>query len=144
MADSPAQARGTRVTPERWRKIKSIIENTPSLPDERRAFLDHACGDDAELRREVGEMLAVEEEVDEFLAGPAVPGLRHVLAGTPAPRRIGAYRTVELIERGGMGEVYLARREDDFEKQVALKLLPEEIADDATVKRFHKERQILA
>ncbi|HRC84037.1 MAG TPA: protein kinase, partial [Thermoanaerobaculia bacterium] len=62
-----------------------------------------------------------------------------------AGMRLGAYRILRELGRGGMARVYLAERADDqFDQQVALKIL-ERPADDAqAVARFHRERQILA
>ena len=59
--------------------------------------------------------------------------------------RIGAYRLVKELGRGGMGTVYLAVRSDDsFQKRVALKVLKRGMDTDAIVRRFRNERQILA
>jgi serine/threonine protein kinase len=64
---------------------------------------------------------------------------------TADPRRIGAYRLVELIGRGGMGEVHLAERIDrEFEHQVAIKLIAGAFDSPLTQQRFLSERQILA
>ncbi|MEM7585548.1 MAG: tetratricopeptide repeat protein [Acidobacteriota bacterium] len=59
-------------------------------------------------------------------------------------RRIGPYRIESLIARGGMGAVYLAVREDDFQKRVALKLVRPELQSVEILRRFAAERQILA
>ena len=59
--------------------------------------------------------------------------------------RIGSYRLVKELGRGGMGTVYLAVRSDDsFQKRVALKVLKRGMDTDAIVRRFRNERQILA
>jgi eukaryotic-like serine/threonine-protein kinase len=73
---------------------------------------------------------------------------------SPSPRppdapvegvRIGPYRLVRELGRGGMGTVYLAVRSDDaFQKRVALKVLKRGMDSDAIVRRFRNERQILA
>ena len=58
---------------------------------------------------------------------------------------IGAYRTIRLLGRGGMGVVLLAERIDgQFEKQVALKLLRSGLGSADIQRRFLRERQILA
>lgn len=59
-------------------------------------------------------------------------------------RRVGPYRIERLIAQGGMGAVYLATRQDDFEKRVALKLVRPELKTAEIVRRFAAERQILA
>ena len=126
------------------RRVLEILDATlAEPPGSRPQFLDRACGDDHELRREVESLLELEDEADRFLDQPAVPkpGDSAMFGeGT----RIGPYRVLEKLGRGGMGTVYKAVREDDFEKQVALKLLQRDLASEANVRRFHNERQILA
>jgi tetratricopeptide (TPR) repeat protein len=57
---------------------------------------------------------------------------------------IGRYRVVRHLGSGGMGAVYLALRDDDFRKEVAIKLLRRGMDTEAIVNRFRTERQILA
>ncbi len=60
-------------------------------------------------------------------------------------RRLGAYEVVALIGSGGMGEVYRARRIDaQYEKEVAIKLVPSGLPASFILKRLRAERQILA
>ncbi len=58
-------------------------------------------------------------------------------------RQIGGYRIVSLIGRGGMGQVFLAER-PDVGKRVAVKLLQSELASQDDVRRFLRERRVLA
>jgi serine/threonine protein kinase/tetratricopeptide (TPR) repeat protein len=58
---------------------------------------------------------------------------------------IGPYRIIRRIGHGGMGAVYLAERDDDqFKKQVAIKLVRPGMDTDFVLRRFLSERQILA
>ena len=59
-------------------------------------------------------------------------------------RRIGPYRVQRLLARGGMGRVYEATREDEYEQRVALKLIASDRLSTEVLARFYKERQILA
>ncbi len=60
-------------------------------------------------------------------------------------RRLGAYRIEREIGRGGMGAVYEAVRVDkEFNKRVAIKLVKRGMDTDFILRRFRKERQILA
>src|SRR5678815_5241979 len=60
-------------------------------------------------------------------------------------RRIGVYRLDEEIGRGGMGAVYRATRVDgEFDQTVAIKLIKRGMDTDLILKRFRRERQILA
>jgi tetratricopeptide (TPR) repeat protein len=62
-----------------------------------------------------------------------------------AGERIGPFEILGEIGRGGMGEVYLARRADEeFRQEVALKLIRVGMASDDALQRFRTERQISA
>lgn len=59
--------------------------------------------------------------------------------------RIGPYRILREIGRGGMGKVYSAEREDqEFERRVAIKLISPGLHSASVAHRFRSERQILA
>ncbi len=130
------------MTPERWQQIKQILDACAARPDEELSpWLDDACGGDAELRREVESLLAQEDRLTGFIEEPAVPLRRE---RDDVGRRVGPYRLTRLLGRGGMGAVYLAVREGEFEQRVALKLVQDWLVNDDLVRRFHAERQILA
>ena len=134
--------------PERWQQIKEIFQTTFELPPgERPAHLDQACGGDRELLAEV-ESLLLSMEDEGFLASAAadyVPGaLTAESFDRNIGRRVGAYQMVRLIGEGGMGAVYLAERAGEFHQQAAIKLLRAGMDSRGIVRRFHKERQILA
>ena len=118
-------------------------------PAERRRFVAEACGDDAELRRELEELLVADKQAVgwfEELAGGIAAAADVELESAARPRvRIGPYRTLEVIGRGGMGVVYRAERVDgQFEQQVALKLLHLDMETPELQVRFMAERQLLA
>jgi eukaryotic-like serine/threonine-protein kinase len=59
------------------------------------------------------------------------------------PARIGPFRVLSELGRGGMATVYLAERADDqYRQKVALKLVRG--GDNALFRRFREERQMLA
>ncbi len=138
------------MTPERWQQVKAVLAAAAALePASRAAYLDAACGADAELRTEVESLLAfTPAEGDRFLDTPAL-GL-DALSPPPSPqivgRRIGPYEILGELGRGGMGEVYRAHRADgQYEQQVAIKLIRRGYEERGVVlERFRTERQILA
>jgi len=136
------------MTPERWEQIKSVFAVAVTLDPETRArYLDTACTDDPELRREVDSLLEANPTEGEFLDTPVVR-LRPASPAEPSQltgRRIGPYELLEPLGQGGMGEVYRARRADgQYEHQVAIKLIRSGHEGRALLQRFWTERQILA
>ena len=58
--------------------------------------------------------------------------------------KIGVYEVLSAIGAGGMGEVYRAR-DTKLDRDVAIKVLPEELSTDAErVARFEREAKLLA
>lgn len=114
-------------------------------PDERSDYLDEACEGQPELRQEVDALLAAAQSAETFF--DEFCGRIGVVqdAAAPVPDQIGPYRVDRLIGEGGMGAVYLAERSDEqYEKQVAIKVLPNRFVGALARKRFLSERQILA
>lgn len=67
------------------------------------------------------------------------------LADSWIGERIGPYRLVRQLGRGGMGAVFLGERVDGlFEQVVAVKIIKRGVMSDVTLRRFFAERQILA
>ena len=129
------------MTPERWQQIGELLDQAREhAAGERPAFLDRACGADRELRGEVESLLELDDQ-PAFLDQPVV----NVHGRDPeVGQSIGPYRIEALLGRGGMGTVYLARRQDDYRQLVALKLIKRGMDSDEIVRRFENERQILA
>jgi serine/threonine protein kinase len=139
------------MTPERWQEIKKVLEVALSLEAAQRGpYLDETCSSDPELRQEVESLLAAYQPTGQNMLDEPVADI--LAAGTESPghtvgtgQRIGAYRIIEEIGRGGMGEVYRAVRADgEFTKEVALKTVRGGYDVSSVLERFRNERQILA
>lgn len=123
-------------------------------PRERTSFLEQTEREDEAAAREVRELLGYAEEsrgdleLDHFHSGALWCDLAGELGGTEAPEpgaRLGAYRLLQEIGRGGMGIVFLAERADgEFEQQVAVKVLRGGAWGQEVLRRFEQERSIMA
>jgi len=132
---------------ERWKLLEPLLDDALELEPERRPeFLDAVCRDDAELRAELGSLLAACDKGDTILADPAAVAYAPLLAQTtpeiPSPIS-GRYHIVREIGRGGMGTVYLAN-DAKHGRQVAVKALHAEVAQLIGSERFEREIEIAA
>ena len=138
----------------RWEEVSRLFDEAVSRPEsERDAYLSTASRD-PELRRVVDALLAADAAPAAVLrASPATLAALATAAADadraddeePAGRRIGPWQIVRELGRGGMGAVYLAERADDqYRKHVALKLVKRGMDSDEILRRFRRERQILA
>jgi len=131
-------------------RLSSLLDRAFELdPAAREDWLAGLEGDDAALAPTLRELLArtVSRETADFLARPpafTVVDADAQPAGLAAGDLIGAYRLLRLLGRGGMGEVWLAERDDGtVKRKVALKL-PHVSWSPAFAERFARERDILA
>src|SRR4029453_18710410 len=134
---------------DEWRRVDDLLQSALDRePSQRASFLDEPCAGDNTLPEHVEPLLAADRQANDFLERPAIAA-GPSLATEPASdslvgRRIGAYRILGQLGRGGMGAVYLAERADEqFRKQVAIKLVERGRDSDAILHRFRSERQIL-
>ena len=121
---------------------------------QRSRFLDEACGSNAALRAEVEELLRESEQVGTFLESPALldptpastMAITAELAGSleNVGDRIGRYKLLQEIGKGGGGVVYMAEQEEPVRRRVALKIIKLGMDTKAVIARFEAERQALA
>ena len=132
---------------DNWEKIQELFLAAADLPPaEQRSFLDRACADDPQLRREVESLLASDADGGESIAAAVTGAAQELLGGDPLiGARLGRWRVEREIGRGGMGAVYLATRDDgDYQQQAAIKLVKQGMDTAQVLERFRHERQILA
>ncbi len=143
---------------DRWRRIEEALDRLFALEEtvDLAATVRELCPDDPEIHQQVLELAqAARRPTGPFAAplskeAPDLLGELQSFLDRPDPagdgdRFIGSYRLLDLLGRGGMGVVYLAERADQqFEKQVAIKLMPHGLETPEMERRFRIERQILA
>ena len=82
-----------------------------------------------------------------FLGTPLASVASQIEQSVPATsaERVGPYKLIREIGRGGMGAVYEGERSDgELTLRVAVKFVSRAIRSDFVVERFKRERQILA
>ncbi|HEX3184364.1 MAG TPA: serine/threonine-protein kinase [Pyrinomonadaceae bacterium] len=131
--------------------MKHLLAEALELDTARqRQFLDSACAHDTGLRAEVDVLLAHQVDagsdlMEQCAADAAVLRLDSDGNDFSTGNRIGPYRILHEIGRGGMGAVYLAERDDErYRQQVAIKVIKPGLGGDVIRRRFRNETQILA
>jgi len=125
---------------DRSERIRAIFSAAVVLASPAREhYLAQACGGDTQLQAEIQALLHSATQAGPPPAGPAQPPPQQ------QAMRLGPYRIVRELGRGGMGVVFLAVRDDGaFRKNVALKLLIPDQNAALFADRFRQERQVLA
>ncbi len=135
----------------KWRRIGEVFAAALGRsPGEREAFVREACAGDSAMEEEVRSLLAEHALADGFLeAGRialAIPNPE--LAPDPpslAGMQVGGWQVIRELGRGGMGIVWLVERNmEGFRQQGALKLLRHGLMTEEMIRRFRRERRILA
>jgi eukaryotic-like serine/threonine-protein kinase len=127
------------------KSLDEIVREAQTLaPEDQLRYVREACasGDAALDTTSSGSLPAEGELADERWQAWSDSDVALV---DPAGERIGPYRVVRSLGRGGMGEVFLAERADDqFTQQVAIKLVRRGLLSRQIQSRLRLERQILA
>jgi tetratricopeptide (TPR) repeat protein len=143
-----------------WDRLNALLESALELSGQaRQDFIDERCGDDDALKKELLEMISLDDtgsdavhDVLRRIVREAVPpwpeGLSDTLGSAEATLepgdKIGNFEIVRLLGAGGMGEVYEAQQHEPVSRLVALKVVRYGHRDPIVMARFEAERQTLA
>lgn len=140
-----------------WQKVEQIVDAILDLPAEQHyAYIEQTCGHDQRLKSEVTQLIESifdsegwlkdlkdhkYEFYNDFSEDLKSLGINQDFIG----RQVGSYTIEEKIGQGGMGLIYLAQRTDDnFDHQVAIKIIRDSQATEKNIQRFQREQRILA
>ncbi|MFG0318751.1 MAG: protein kinase [Planctomycetota bacterium JB042] len=130
-----------------WERVRELFEAACERPpEEREPFVREAAGEDRATADEVLELLGAADDSRGRLAPPRASWREDgPVRGAPIGpgARVGPYTVERTIATGGMGVVFLARREEP-RRTVALKMIQLGFDDDAAVRRFRTEVSVLA
>lgn len=133
-----------------WLVLSPLLDEVLELAgDERSAWMRRLAAERPAAAAQVQAVLDAHDAIDasQFLTGTRLfAGLAdETLGGVMAGQTLGAYRLESLIGQGGMGNVWLARRNDGrYTGAVAIKLLNIAMIGQTGGERFEREVQILA
>lgn len=125
-------------------RLDALFEEALTIPmTERANWLAIHCGSDTALRIDLERLLTADaiangvlEQAPELLAAA-------IADAEEMPQRFGIWRVVGALGAGGMGEVWLAERDDgEFAQRAAIKQVA--WPTPGLLRRFRDERQILA
>jgi serine/threonine protein kinase/tetratricopeptide (TPR) repeat protein len=137
------------MTPEQWRRVGELFHEALEVPPEQRvAWAERTCTTDPEVHREVLSLLDNDRAIIHgFVEKKVKSAVASFYGAAPAieGQRVGPYKLLWELGRGGMGTVYLAERDDEeYQTKVAIKLVRPGMDTDIILHRFRRERQILA
>jgi eukaryotic-like serine/threonine-protein kinase len=117
--------------------IRACAED-PTLSGRLPAIIVRIAGAEPDTKKGVTERLPLES-----LAEACALALDAIPAEIPGAR-IGPYKLLEEIGRGGFGVVWMAEQETPIRRKVALKIIKEGMDTKEVIARFETERQALA
>lgn len=135
------------MSPERARKVRTLFEAVLEFdPADWVAFVKRECAGDEELETELLRLLEAHRKlgglIPELLTQDAPPDATQ--SGSQINQKVGSYRIIRELGRGGMGVVYLAEQLEPIRRQAALKVIGLGMNTREVIARFESERQALA
>ena len=133
------------ISPAQWQQIKQWFNDLIDVPEDQIKEQLAELTQDEQMTQAVLDMLDVHHSGDMTITPKQ--SAQAVLSTTQQlqPKdQFAKYTILKLIGTGGMGQVYLAQRNDEVTQQVAIKVLSHKNLDSQAQARFDTERRILA
>ncbi|MGM0579529.1 MAG: protein kinase domain-containing protein [Bacteroidota bacterium] len=133
-----------------WSELEEIFQNALKMPaSEREIYVKNQANDNQRLEQTVLMMLRDAENADQYfdkLQEGIADGLEEKKEDIyQSGDEIDKYKIIEPLGRGGMGQVYLAERNDQqFEQKVAIKCFSPDEVKEGVFENFRNEQQFLA
>jgi eukaryotic-like serine/threonine-protein kinase len=134
-----------KIDPATWPKLSKLLDEWLDVPtDSRSSWLANLGSEYSDVLPALRQLLDSQANVDDdFLK--TLPKFDEPRLALSSGQRLGPYRILSAIGRGGMGVVYRAERDDGkFEQRVAIKVISGGLNTPALVERFRLEYRILA
>lgn len=146
------------MTKDQWQNIATIVDNVLEIPPaDRDSYIKRECGDNPKLVEQVLDFMksiaSSEGLWDNLLRSNQILVNDLTASGelvtfkesVSHPEQIGSYKIIRCLAAGGMGNVFLAERNDgQFSRKVAIKILKRELSAKYHIDRFIAEREILS
>ena len=129
---------------------KALFERLVEMEDpvQRQTLLDEVGRENPALRRQLEELLTMQEPADALLSPLSATRDENLVAPGEASGeeqgQIGRYRLLRRLGAGGCGVVHLAEQQEPVRRQVALKVIRLGMDTENVIARFERERQALA
>ena len=142
-----------QITASNWQLLSPLVDEALALaPEARSAWLDAQTQLSEPVHAQLAELIAVADAPETNALFRILPNLATAPQSTDFNRSarapgntIGAYTLLRPLGRGGMAEVWLARRNDGaYERDIALKLPLAHLPANHAAERLMRERNVLA
>ena len=139
--------------PELWKRVSDLFDEVLELDETKRIdFIRKLWATEPQVASELVALLVAAANVDKTVPLAPQPfgaalseALKEPATGYQAGQKFGAWTLESRLGKGGMGEVWRARRSDGLYKAaVAVKLLRTDLSRDTLSRRFARERVVLA
>ena len=141
------------ITASNWQLLSPLVDDALALePEARSAWLDAQTQLSEAVHAQLAELIAVANAPETNTVLRTLPSLAAdpTTSAPPMTARsagdvVGVYTLLRVIGRGGMAEVWLARRNDGaYERDIALKLPLSHLPLNHATERLLRERNVLA